>query len=121
MNYPFAVQQMRRLSRPDGSRIAPECRNCRYCQKAVESEVHVVFECEGLDDMVVRRDDFIQHAEYHDVMTWYEGIRNPLQAIHYFVEHDLAPAFAKFLFDVFRMFPLKIALKTFRQDVEEPY
>jgi hypothetical protein len=58
-------------------------------------------------------------------MTWYEGIRNSLQAIHYFVEHDdLAPAFAKFVFDIFRMFQLKshkIGLKTFRQHVEEPY
>jgi hypothetical protein len=71
--------------------------------------VHVVFECEGLEDLVGRRGEFIRRVEeYQDGMTWYDGITNPLQAIHYFVEHDdLAPAFAKFVFDIFRMFPLK--------------
>jgi hypothetical protein len=54
---------MRRFNRADGSRIAPECRICRYCQEAVESEVHVVFECEGLEDLVVRREEFIRRVE----------------------------------------------------------
>jgi hypothetical protein len=60
-DHPFAVEQMRRFNRADGSRIAPECRICRYCKEAVKLEVYVIFECKGLEDLVERREEFIWH------------------------------------------------------------
>ena len=34
---------------------------------------------------------------------------NPLDSVNYFLEHDtLAPAFAKYVYDVFQLFPLTV-------------
>ncbi|TEB21388.1 hypothetical protein FA13DRAFT_1695919, partial [Coprinellus micaceus] len=46
-DHTLAVEQLRRRRHPDGSRIDTDCRPCRYCGALTETEVHVLFTCEG--------------------------------------------------------------------------
>ena len=68
-----------------------------------------MFECRGLDDLVTRRQSFLTQVDNcSDGMTSGQCLAQPLGAIHFFLEHDsLAPAFAKYVYDIFPMFPLK--------------
>jgi hypothetical protein len=77
-----------------------------YCNAQTKSEVHVLVECQGLDDLLARRASFLaQVGAFPDGMTALQCLTRPLEAIHYFLEHDsLAPAFA---YDVFFMSPSK--------------
>ena len=61
----------------------------------------------GLEDLVTRRNLFLDRVDdFSDAMTSEQCLQRPMEAVHYFLEHDdLAPAFAKFVFDVFVMFP----------------
>ena len=69
--HPFTVEQMRRIRwREDGSYIPRDCRPCRYCDETTESEIHVLFECVGLEDLVTRRNLFLNRVDdFLDAMT----------------------------------------------------
>jgi hypothetical protein len=66
----------------------------------------MVFECQGLDDLVARRQSFLAEVDaFPDGMTALQCLTRPLEAVHYLLEHDsLAPAFAKYVYDIFLMF-----------------
>jgi 3-methyladenine DNA glycosylase Mpg len=52
---------------------------------------------------------WLQVGAFPDGMTALQCLTRPLEAVHYFLEHDsLAPAFAKYVYDVFFMFPLRL-------------
>ncbi len=104
-DHPFAVEQLRRKTY-----VPRDCRPCRYCDAETETEIHVLLECGGLDDLVVRREEFLGVVGVTpDSLSRAQCLAEPLDAINYFLEHDtLAPAFAKYVYDVFKLFPLSI-------------
>jgi hypothetical protein len=59
---------------------------------------------------VVRREEFPGVVDVTpDSLSQAQCLAEPLDAINYFLEHDtLAPAFAKYVYDVFKLFPLSI-------------
>ncbi|KAJ3501412.1 hypothetical protein NMY22_g18934 [Coprinellus aureogranulatus] len=119
-DHSLAVEQLRRRRYPNGSRIPAECRPCRYCDAITETEVHALFRCPGPDDnsLVHRRSSFydqVLHANLDTGLRLVNRCRNtehdadPITAIHYFLEHDeLAPAFAKYVYDVLAVFPISL-------------
>ncbi|KAF5334460.1 hypothetical protein D9611_014482 [Ephemerocybe angulata] len=106
-DHTLAVEMYRRVKCPKGYEIAPDNRPCRYCRAPTESEVHVLFLCNGLDDLVERREAFFTRAStISPQFTVHEITHNPVRSIHRFLDHrDLAPTFAKFVYDVMLMFP----------------
>ncbi|KAI5833292.1 hypothetical protein K523DRAFT_265688 [Schizophyllum commune Tattone D] len=56
--HPLAIEQLRRTSRYR-PRIDRNLRICRLCRAAVEDEVHVLLHCDGDDDLVQLRSEFL--------------------------------------------------------------
>ncbi|KAF6753013.1 hypothetical protein DFP72DRAFT_903108 [Ephemerocybe angulata] len=104
-DHTLAVEMYRRVRCSKGYKIAN--RPCRYCREPTESEVHSLFLCEGFADLKNRRDSFFSRvSEISPHLTAPRITQDPIQSIHLFLDHrDLAPTFAKFVFDVVIMFP----------------
>jgi hypothetical protein len=61
----------------------------------------------GMEDLVEKRNLFLARVDDLGTRTAQRCLAEPMEAVHYFLEHDdLAPAFAKFVFDFFVKFPL---------------
>ena len=56
--HPLAIEQLRRTSRYR-PRIDRDLRICRLCRGAVEDEVHVLLHCDGDNDLVQLRSEFL--------------------------------------------------------------
>ncbi|KAF6750939.1 hypothetical protein DFP72DRAFT_817063 [Ephemerocybe angulata] len=120
-DHSLGVEQFRRRRYPDKSRIPPECRACRYCDAPTETEIHALFRCEGPEEssmLIDRRLEFMERVDQVDIGALGERLvsrctsdtdESAVIAIHFFLEHDdLAPAFAKYVYDVLEMFPISL-------------
>ncbi|KAF6754780.1 hypothetical protein DFP72DRAFT_812512 [Ephemerocybe angulata] len=106
-DHTLAVEMYRRVRCPKGYEIAPNNRPCRYCHAPTESELHSLFLCEGFDDLRMRREAFFTRVSTISPQFTVQRItQDPIRSIHLFLDHrDLAPTFAKFVYDVMIMFP----------------
>ncbi|RXW25114.1 hypothetical protein EST38_g743 [Candolleomyces aberdarensis] len=94
-NHTLAVEQFRRVKKADGRKFETNERPCRSCGDPTETEVHALFVCDGSD----RVDGFKETVDSTRCKV------DPIISIHFILEHDdLAPVFAKFLYDVFEIF-----------------
>ncbi|KAJ3545838.1 hypothetical protein NMY22_g2280 [Coprinellus aureogranulatus] len=118
-DHSLAVEQLRRRRYPNGSLIPAECRPCRYCGAETETEIHALFRCAGPegDLLLQRRELFLNQVIIAEGIIGPRLVNrcrsvsddDPITAIHYFLEHDdLAPAFAKYVYDVLALFPVSL-------------
>ncbi|KAF6747319.1 hypothetical protein DFP72DRAFT_821958 [Ephemerocybe angulata] len=116
-DHSLGVEQYRRKRYADGSRIPYECRVCRYCHLHTETELHALFRCEGPEESTMvtdRRCEFLERVQQlagHELVSRCvsDTDESAIIAIHYFLEHDdLGPVFAKFVFDILKMFPITL-------------
>ena len=105
-NHTLAIEQLRRVKKSDGSRFEANERLCRFCGHEVETEVHALFMCDGVEVLVERRDSFFEKVDgFRATVKSGRCKTDPSSSIHFFLEHDdLAPIFAKFVYDVLRIF-----------------
>ena len=105
-NHTLAIEQLRRVKKADGSRIEANERLCRFCGDETETEVHALFMCEGVEALVARRDVFFEKVDgFKETVKSGRCRTDPSSSIHFFLEHgDLAPVFAKFVYDVLQIF-----------------
>ncbi|KAF6759272.1 hypothetical protein DFP72DRAFT_1102562 [Ephemerocybe angulata] len=120
-DHSLGVEQLRRRRYPDKSRIPRECRICRYCGAPTETEIHALFRCEGPEEsnmITDRRLKFMERVEQIAIGAVGADLvarctsdtdESTIIAIHFFLEHDdLAPVFAKYVYDVLKTFPISL-------------
>jgi hypothetical protein len=99
-DHDLAEEQLRRDIRGRPS-VPADQRLCRFCESAIESPLHALFECEGSDDLVSSRHAFtsVMMAEVPGIDRWHAG--NPLGLLHELLTRKaLLPRFAKFAYEV---------------------
>jgi hypothetical protein len=99
-DHDLAEEQLRRDIRGRPS-VPADQRLCRFCERAIESPLHAVFECEDSDDLLSSRHAFtlVMSAEVPGIDRWHTG--NPLGLLHELLTRkSLLPRFAKFAYEV---------------------
>jgi hypothetical protein len=81
--------------------VPADQRLCRFCERAVESPLHALFECDGSDALVASRQAFttVMTTEVPHIEVWHAG--NPKGLLHELLTRKpLLPRFAKFAYEV---------------------
>jgi hypothetical protein len=95
-----AEEQLRRDIR-DRPHVPADQRLCQFCEHAVESPLHALFECEGNDDLAASRQAFmsVMTSEVPRIEHWHAG--EPLGLLYELLTcKALAPHFAEFAYEV---------------------